>query len=255
MKDNTIDIEAVPVEIVRCPRCGARNRLLKQERQVAYRCGGCGATLANPFVKLSRRPSSWVIGKYIGMIVVAVVVVVAVMRNTDPQPPHAPSPLFTPAPPPIVSAALPPPPETGNFAKSLENGTILTDLVETGHGKFTVQNYTDRDAVVKLVDETRRRVVVAFYVTAYNSATVDEIPDGSFAVLCGQGEDWDDLRKDFKRKKSFGQFKPDMDFTPKIEQTERQIIRRYRSNSLELAPSVDGNITNSDISEKAFRQY
>lgn len=139
--------------------------------------------------------------------------------------------------------------------KSLNNGTILTDLIDVGHGQFLVKNDTDRDAVVKLVDENKRQTVVAVYVRAHNAAMVDEIPEGVFAVLCGQGVDWDDSVNFFKRKRSYGKFEPDLDFTMTIEQSGRQIIRRYKSVSLELAPSVLGNITESDISENTFLEY
>jgi hypothetical protein len=267
MKDNAIDVEIVPVKIVRCPRCGSRNRLLKQERVVTYRCGGCATSLENPFLKVSiikrrfrgilRRSSSPTVGKYIGLLVIGILVVV-VLRDHRQRPRERDSDLTPPAPILTIDSqpSRPSAPETPvEPSRSLENGTILTDLIEVGHGEFSIQNDTDRDAVVKLVNQAAKRSVLAVYITAHSSTTIDEIPEGSFTALCGQGVDWDDGAKVFKRKKSFGKFEPDMDFTMKLEQTEGQIIRRYKSITLELAPSLVGNITRSDISEKRFSEY
>ena len=210
----------------------------------------------------------------------AIVVVAVVMRHQDPQPslptfrsfPTPPAPIATanPRSSPLASLtvpasahptifpqpASPPPLEVPEaLPNSLENGTILTDMMEMGHGKFTVKNDTDRDAVVKLIDERRRQTAVAFYITAYGTATIDEVPDRSFVVLCGQGVDWDDNARVFKKDRSFEKLKPDMDFSIKVEQTESQIIRRYQIITLEPAPRVDGNIKHSGISEKAFLEY
>lgn len=278
MDDNTIDVEVVPVEIVRCSRCGARNRLLKQKTQVTYRCGGCAAPLKNPFVEkavqkrgfrgIIRKVSASHALKYlVGIVITIVVMVMSFSKQRNP-----PSPVlhnsFTPplqvvemhsqpAAPPLEAPArqsrlletpaAPP--------KSLENGTILAELETLGHSRFVVRNSTDRDAVVKLVDATVGHTIAAVYVTANSSATIDELPEGSFAVLYSQGVDWDDNSKTFRRKKSFGKFDQNLDFIPKLEEAGPQIIRRYHYITLELAPSVDGNMTKADISEEEFSKY
>ncbi len=267
--DNPIDVEIIPDEIVRCPQCGSRNRLLKQKRRVAYRCGGCAAPLENPFAmesiikrrfqEIARRISTPNAGKLLGLLVVGMLVLAAVLRNRD----HRPSPesdkgLSPPAKTLTIesSPSPPPPPQTPAVPpRSLENGTILTELTTIGHGTFIIHNDSERDTVIKLVDEAARRSVVSVYVTAYHWTTIDEVPDDRFAVLCGQGVDWDDNAGDFKREKSFGKFDQDFDFTMKIEQTEQQIIHRYKSITLEIAPSIAGNITRSAISEKTFLEY
>ncbi len=270
--ENPIDVEVVPDEIVRCPRCGSRNRLLKQKRRVAYRCGGCAAPLENPFATgsiIKRRIQGiarWIsaanAGKLVGLAVVGILVLVAVLRNRDQQPPRGPEDVSSPpaktlaiesspSPPP----ARPPPEAPPVPPRSLENGTTLTELTAVGHGTFVIHNDSERDAVIKLVDEAARHSVVSVYVTAYHWTTIDEVPDGRFSVLCGQGVDWDDNAGEFKREKSFGKFDQDFDFTMKVEQTERQIIHRYKSITLEIAPSIAGNITRSEISEKAFLEY
>ena len=277
MNDNTIDVEVVPAGIVRCPRCGARNRLVRQDRRVGYRCGGCSTPLENPFARASiirrcflgiARRSLPVVGKFVGLLIIAILAVFAVLRNIGQQesspvpdtrlahPPQVVTVDSRPSSPPDATTLSLPPLETSTSPpKSLENGTILTDLTYVGHGQFTIQNDTDRDAVVKLINEAAKRSVVSVYVTAHNSATIDEIPEGSFAALCGQGVDWDDVARHFKKKRSFAKFQPDFNFNTEVELADHQIIRRRKIITLELAPSLVGNITKSDISEEAFLEY
>jgi len=297
MKDNAIDVEVVPVEIVRCPRCGARNRLLKQERHVGYRCGGCWGPLANPFERISivkrcfqaiapRNPRRG-IGGIIGAFLVALIVVAIVTHQNKPPASSGIDLIPTIPPQPVVSHSKPwipvaspptdpvvfPPAQSRTIPpidimptprpmerpttppKSLENGTILLDVINAGHSEFTVDNGTDRDAVIKLIDSGKRQTVVAFYVRAQESVTADLIPEGTFTVLCGQGVDWDDAVNFFKRKRSFQKFEPDMDFTMKLVQTRDQIIHQYKHNSLQLQPSITGEMKESDISETTFMQY
>jgi hypothetical protein len=285
MKDNSIDIEVVPVEIVRCPRCGSRNRLVKQERHAGYRCGGCGTPLENPFASYSilkrcfqgiaRRNSSRLLGKFIGALVIALVIF-AILQNHDQQPAHSlepglvvppkvltidsqasrpaapsPEPLFSRSrqvsPPSLETPAVPP--------RSLENGTILADVINAGHSQFTVDNGTDRDAVIKLIDQTKGETVVTIYVTAHSSATANLIPEGIFTALCGQGVDWDDKSYAFTRERSFEKFEPDLDFTMKLKQSGGQTVREYKHVKLGLAPSVLGEMREADISEKTFLEY
>lgn len=288
MKDDPIDIEVVPVEIVRCPRCGTRNRLVKQERIAGYRCPACGTMLENPFTRRSifkrrvpsraGRDSAELGRKFIGGFVIALALF-AILQHRDLQParsldeglvvppkvvaidsqrsPLASSPSASQQPlfsrprydlPPHLETPLPPP-------RSLENGTILADVINAGHGVLTVDNGTDRDAVIKLIDQTKGETVVAIYVTANSSASVDEIPEGIFTALCGQGVDWDDKTYAFTRKRSFEKFEPDLDFTMKLKQSGRQIIREYKHVNLGLAPSIGGVMREADISEKAFMEY
>jgi hypothetical protein len=185
-------------------------------------------------------------------------VAVAVLRNRDEPPPNGLNKNSTPplqmvkigsqpSPAPLEKPAVP--------QRSLANGTILTELTAIGPGRFIVQNNTDRDAVVKLVDEAARHSVVAVYLTSYSSATIEQIPEGSFVALCGQGVDWDDNAKVFTREKSFGKFDQDLNFVTKVERSEHQIIQRHQYITLELAPSITGNITRSKISEKTFLEY
>ena len=295
MNDNSINVEVVPVEIVRCPRCGTRNRLVKQERHVGYRCGGCWAPLANPFERfsmikrcfqgLARRNSGRGIGKWIAAFLAAFIVVAIVIRQQEPprasgldltstvpaQPMGSHSKAWIPpVPPPDKPAVFPrwknrpvpqleirqPPPETPPPPpRSLENGTILADVINAGHSVFTVDNSTDRDAVVKLIDQNKGQTVVAIYVTAHNSATANLIPEGTFTVLCGQGLDWDDKINFFTRQRSFEKVEPELDFTMTLRQDGRQIIREYKHRSLQLEPSITGELKESDISEKMFMEY
>jgi hypothetical protein len=286
MKDNTVDVEVVAAEIVRCPRCGARNRLVKQQEHVGYRCGGCWASLANPFVRFSSIKRSLTIGKFIAGLVGAIVLVSVVLRPhepssttginstvrfppqlvpshptawTPPVPPREGGPLFpalkTRTAPPLEMRPLPSRETPSTPPRSLENGTILFDVINAGHNKFTVENGTDRDAVVKLIDSTRRQTVVAIYVTAHSSATANLIPEGTFTALCGQGVDWDDKINFFTRNRSFEKFEPDLNFTMTLRQEGRQIIHEYHYVSLGLEPSVTGEMTKSDMSEQTFMEY
>lgn len=304
MSDDAIDVEVVPNKVVRCPRCGARNRLVRQERDVGYRCGNCWTALANPFARfvaikrcfevLGRSRTSQRMAKFIATVVVAIVAFALVMHHEPPPGngtglvttiPQAsvrarPSVAIAPAPqlegaagsPPLGSSPVFPPPKVQltpsqqaarSLAlrtplpppRSLENGTILVDVINAGHGIFTVDNSTDRDAVVKLVDQSKGQTVVAIYVRAHDSATVDEIPEGVFTVLCGQGVDWDESINFFTRKRAFEKFQPDLDFTTTLKRTGDRIIREYKNISLGLAPTIGGEMRESDMSENSFMEY
>jgi len=285
MDDNMIDAEVVAAEIVRCPQCGSRNRLLKQKKRVTYRCGGCAAPLENPFAaksiikrrfqEIARRIPPGVL-KYIVPFAIAILAMIVALRKPDTPPASTLmpklTPTSTPGPTPAptlnngpsppsqikgINAQPSPPPqeEPASPPNSLANGTILGGFKAIGHGKFTIQNDTDRDAVVKLIDEAARHSVVAIYVTAYNSAVVDEIPEGSFVALFAQGIDWNDKARNFKRKKSFWQFDRNLNFTTKTERSGNQIIQGYPYITLELAPSIDGNMKRSKITEETYSKY
>jgi hypothetical protein len=45
------------------------------------------------------------------------------------------------------------------------------------------------------------------------------------------------------------------DFNTRVEYTENQVIHRNKFVTLELAPSIEGNITRSEISEEEFARY
>ena len=286
MDDNTIDVEVVAVEIVRCRRCGARNRLRKQEKLVAYRCGGCATPLENPFAQkpikqrrfqgMARRASSPAMRKFIGLFVVGILVAIAVFRRSGESSPPTrslindaprmqlervgPPPSLPPPSSPLVegSAAPASPPRVETPAappRSLGNGAILVELPARGPGRFTVENDTRHDAVVKLVDEPARYLMVAVYVRAHSSTTIDHVPEGNFAALCAEGVDWDDAIKNFKRQRSFWKVDQKFDFNTRVEYTENQVIHRNKFVTLELAPSIEGNITRSEISEEEFARY
>jgi hypothetical protein len=286
MDDNTIDVEVVSEEIIRCPQCGTRNRLLKQKKLVAYRCGGCATPLENPFAQkstnkrrfqgLGKRASSPAMRKFVGLFVVGILVVIAVLRRSDePSPPRRslindtprvqleridPPPSPRPASSPQKEVPVPPanPPRVETPAappRSLGNGTILVELPATGPGRFTIENETRHDAVVKLVDEAAKYLMVAVYVRAHSSTTVERMPEGNFAALCAEGVDWDDSVRNFKRQRSFWKVDQKFDFNTRDEYTGNQVIHRYKVVTLELAPSIEGNITRSEINEEEFAKY
>lgn len=96
--------------------------------------------------------------------------------------------------------------------QSLASGTLVSEPADIGHGTLTVDNGTERDAVIKVLDEQNTRIVVAFYVRGGTKASIHKLPDGNFRVFYALGKDWDSTGKTFTRDKAFGRFENELNF-------------------------------------------
>jgi hypothetical protein len=141
-------------------------------------------------------------------------------------------------------APLPPP-------RRLENGTALKELSRAGNGRLTIDNGTGHDAVIKLVDERARQLVVAFYIRGGQQVTVDQIPDGAFQVIFASGADWDSAAGAFTREKSFARFDQSLDFVTTSDARSYE----YSVFTLTLHRVVHGNAKTTNVGEQEFLKY
>jgi hypothetical protein len=269
MRTDIIDVQAVENRIVACPNCGQRNRTHKQDRRVNYRCGSCGTELPNPFAVASGfaqnvgaagrfTGSSWHRVALVFCAVVALVVVGFILLPTSapldrndwrasPEPQlssQQPAQSFQQVYPIQTAQSLPPP-------RSLANGASITELSRIGKGTLKIDNGTGHDAVIKVVDEKAGRAVVAFYVCAGRSASIERIPDGYFRIIFASGTDWDAAAGSFTRDKLFAKFDKELDFVT----TQRTQGYEYSVFTLTLHRVVHGNAKTTVIGEDEFLKY
>jgi hypothetical protein len=95
--------------------------------------------------------------------------------------------------------------------RRLANGQLLNSLRRTGNGQIRIDNGTEHDAVVKLVQDGES--IVSVYVGKGSNTTVDNINDGSYQLFYTSGIDWDDQLKTFTRSCLFKRFGSPVEFT------------------------------------------
>jgi hypothetical protein len=139
--------------------------------------------------------------------------------------------------------------------RRLENGTIITQLSSSGNGTLTIDNGTERDAVVKVRDERTETAVVAFYVCSGQTATIEHMPDGYFRLIFGSGSDWDSTAGKFKRDRLFTKFDKELNFVTTRRALGDEIYYEYSIFTLTLHPVVYGNAKTTSIGEKEFLKY
>lgn len=274
MRPDFIDAEVIEDQIVACPNCGQRNRILKQDRRVSYRCGSCRTKLTNPFAATSRfsQTVSAAARRLVGssrlrvaLVVFAVLALAVVGFNLLPDdtspsrddgklsrlpPPSSdhPAESFQQVYPIHADPPLPPP-------RSLANGTLTTELSVVGKGTLKIDNGTRHDAVIKVVDEDARRTIVGLYVCAGQTASFAYIPDGNFRIIFASGTDWDGVVGNFTRDKSFAKFDEDLDFVTTRRTQGDSVYRQYSVFTLTLHRVVNGNAKTTNVGEDEFLKY
>ncbi|MGH8899904.1 MAG: hypothetical protein ACRDZ4_23425 [Egibacteraceae bacterium] len=81
------------------------------------------------------------------------------------------------------------PPPTPLPERRLPNGQLVADHRHPGRNLLTIDNGTERDAVVALVQAGN--TIVSVYATSGNKATVRKISDGGYELYETTGVDWD----------------------------------------------------------------
>ena len=235
---------AKETQIVACPWCGRRNRLARRTADSTYRCGQCRVTIPNPFFGAAPTPQPLPPLRRIRsplnkgwLAVLGAIAVVAVNWLTTQRQPSV-SPAFRTA-------------AQRQNGRSLANGSVIRRGFGQGDGTLRVENGTDSDAVVKLVDSTLGALVVEFYVRHGQTASVDQIPDGTFQVIFAGGDDWDSEAQGFTRDVSFAAFDKRFDFTTKRTGYEVD----YSSFTLTLHAVPHGNLSSQPISAADFKRY
>ncbi|MBW4464002.1 MAG: hypothetical protein KME07_00995 [Pegethrix bostrychoides GSE-TBD4-15B] len=269
MPAKTSQTELVTSKTVTCLWCHQKNRLYQQAAQGSYTCGSCQKQIPNPFGSSPPPPQSAAKSSKTFDFVILTGVVLAgvglltfsirILSRGEQLPPVASMPVksavtaSSPKPIPSLSVSSPsvPSPSVVLQNRSLPASKVLVSPTSSGDGKLKVSNGTARDAYVKLVDSVSRKLVTAFYVKSSANFTVEQIPDGTYAVLFVTGEDWDAKTKSFTRRGSFTKFDKSLNFVTKQASNGIQ----YTIIKLTLNPVVNGNATLSGVDEQEFGRY
>ncbi len=130
--------------------------------------------------------------------------------------------------------------------RRLANGRLVDSQRRTGSGQLKVDNGTEHDAVVKLVQGGRP--IVSVYVGKGSKATVGKIADGSYELFYTSGIDWDDQLGTFTRSCLFERFDGPFEFT--TVQVEGGI--KYTIQSIGLQPRIGGNARTAEVPAQSF---
>lgn len=132
---------------------------------------------------------------------------------------------------------------------SMANGSrIIPDVGTTGDGVLDVQNGTNDDAVLFLIDSAHEKETIReVYVQAGHSIRMKGIPMGTYELSYTHGIDWagDDI---FRCGQDYAQFERDFPFT---EERDRNGTH-YDSIIVTLHSVVGGNIHTKRLSRQEF---
>lgn len=130
--------------------------------------------------------------------------------------------------------------------RRLANGRLVDSQRRTGNGQLKVDNGTEHDAVVKLVQGGR--TIVSVYVGTGSEATVGKINDGNYEVFYTSGIDWDGQLRTFTRSCLFERFDGPFKFT--TVPVEGGI--EYTIQSIGLQPRIGGNARTATVPAQSF---
>ena len=176
--------------------------------------------------------------------------------NRGPSP--ATSTQATPPAVPRPPSGLPPVPPDRNDVEltptvRLPNGTELRKRRYLhGLGELTVENGTENDAVVLLVELNTEKTIRDFYVTAGNTFTEPRIAPGLYAIYFVTGSDWNPEKNAFNSNAIYSQFGRNVEFSEKPDQVSGKI--EYSTYKITLQPVVGGDAAIYPSNEDAFNK-
>ncbi|MFB2877787.1 hypothetical protein ACE1CC_13110 [Aerosakkonemataceae cyanobacterium BLCC-F46] len=145
---------------------------------------------------------------------------------------------------------LPVEPNPSRSPISLPNGTnIIPPQNLEGYGVLTVDNGTDRDAVVKLIDRNSGDTLRFVYVQAKHQVTIENIPPGNCTFRFSTGTDWDRQTSKFLQNPSFSEFIQPLDF----QRIQTKDGEKWRTYKVTLHPIFAGNAQTKPIGERDFQ--
>lgn len=130
------------------------------------------------------------------------------------------------------------------------NGALIRPADHKGLGDLLIINTGgSSDAVVDLV-LTGNVAAMAIYVHAASSATVKDVPDGSYAAYIATGTDWDPANHLFTRGCGFQKMETSIDFTTSTHGNTTY----YSQDQITITPVVNGNVQTTKLSPSQFPQ-
>jgi hypothetical protein len=145
-------------------------------------------------------------------------------------------------------SASPPPQTPTSVPLQVANGTEMLSPENAGLGELTVENGSQRDAIVKLFNPALGRSVRAVYVVRDSTWTVAGIPAGVYIVRFASGRDWDAEGRFFQKDAGFTEFEETFDFT----ETETATGTNYTTWEVTLQAIAGGTAQTDEISAADF---
>ena len=116
-----------------------------------------------------------------------------------------------------------------------------------GAGELSINNGSDSDAILKLVNIATNKSVLTVYIKARSVYDIAKISDGNYKVLFNLGNDWNDQLKAFNQNSGYEVFEENLDFLT--------TNTKYSTFSITLNPVVGGDARTSDVKPEDFGNY
>jgi hypothetical protein len=130
------------------------------------------------------------------------------------------------------------------------NGALIRRADHKGPGDLMIVNTGgSSDAAVDLV-LAGRAAAMAIYVHAASSATVSDVPDGSYEVYIATGTDWDPANHLFTRGCGFQKMDTPISFTTSTHGNTTY----YSQDQITITPVVSGNVQMTTLAPAQFPQ-
>lgn len=130
--------------------------------------------------------------------------------------------------------------------RRLNNGQFVRGGSRTGRGELTIDNGSNRDAVITLA--TNKSPTFAVYVRNGSKYTVKGIRDGTYEIFYTTGADWDSQNRTFTRDRTFKRF----DDTLKFATTKTATEIRWSTWTATLHPVIGGTANASEVNPNDF---
>lgn len=147
-------------------------------------------------------------------------------------------------------------PITKKTYTSLPTGTkIGSYYTREGQGQLKIDNGTNLDAVVKLVNLSTNRSIYSVYIKSKDIYWIKNIPNGRYKLLFSLGKDWDSESKKFLQFRTFSKFQDNLNFVTRETISQDRILTEYTVFEVTLHPIPGGKAKTEDISEAEFDLY
>jgi hypothetical protein len=131
------------------------------------------------------------------------------------------------------------------YGSSPPTGTYFVRKMSGGYGELIIKNGRDLDAVAVLTSSWNPKTpLMAVYIQAGDTYTIDGIEDGTYELFFTLGEDWDSDQEKFTRNTAYSRFEDPFEF--------RTTSTTYTAYEVTLYAVVGGTADTDPVSESDF---
>lgn len=140
-------------------------------------------------------------------------------------------------------------PPTQKLYRTLATGTRLRpDFRIDGKGLLSIDNGSDSDALVKVLNTSNHRVIRYVFIQQFSNIDLRNIPQGTYMVRFCFGEDFDAEQSGFTRPNSFFEFGQRLTF----EEIEKEDRTQFTREEITLHTTPTGNVPRRQIDKSLF---